>query len=109
MREKSINIQSTRTIDEFYTFIWNNGKAEAMKNYNDDLVMAFAIGLWVRDTALKLRQQSIDMTRNMLGSINRSESQNAPVYTAKNLNAQSSWEMPTGLKDNQKESLTWLL
>ena len=108
MREKSINIQSTRTIDELYTFIWNNGKAEAMRNYNDDLVMSFAIGLWVRDTALKLRQQSIDMTRNMLGNINRSEQQSAPLYTTKNANAQQTWEMPTGLKD-QKESLTWLL
>lgn len=108
MREKSINIQSTRIIDELYTFIWNNGKAEAMRNYNDDLVMSFAIGLWVRDTALKLRQQSMDMTRNMLGNINRSEQQSAPLYTTKNANAQQTWEMPTGLKD-QKESLTWLL
>jgi len=108
MREKSINIQSVRTIDELYTFIWHNGKAEAMRNYNDDLVMSFSIGLWVRDTALKLRQQSVDLTRNMLSNINRSEQQTAPLYTTKNANAQQSWEMPTGLKD-QKESLTWLL
>jgi hypothetical protein len=108
MREKAINVQSGRTIDELYTFIWNNGKAEAMKNYNDDLVMAFAIGLWVRDTALKLRQQTIDMSRNMLGSINRSESQTAPIYSSKQAAAQQSWEMQTGLKD-QKESLRWLL
>jgi hypothetical protein len=108
MREKAINVQSTRIVDELYTFIWNNGKAEAMRNYNDDLVMAFAIGLWVRDTALKLRQQSIDLTRNMLGSINRSENQSAPIYSSKQASAQQSWEMPTGLKD-QKESLTWLL
>jgi hypothetical protein len=108
MREKAINVQSTRIVDELYTFIWNNGKAEAMRNYNDDLVMAFAIGLWVRDTALKLRQQSIDLTRNMLGSINRSETQSAPIYSSKQAAAHQSWEMPTGLKD-QKESLTWLL
>lgn len=38
-----------------FTFIWNNGRAEAMRGYNDDLVMALAIGLWVRDTALRLR------------------------------------------------------
>ncbi len=108
MREKAINVQSTRTIDELYTFIWNNGKAEAMKNYNDDLVMAFAIGLWVRDTALKLRQQSIDLSRNMLGNINRSEQQSSPIYSTKQASAQQSWEMNTGLKD-QKESLRWLL
>jgi hypothetical protein len=108
MREKSINVQSVRTIDELYTFIWNNGKAEAMRNYNDDLVMSFAIGLWIRDTALKLRQQSIDLTRNMLGNINRTESQGSPVFTTKTAMAHQSWEMPTGA-NAQKESLTWLL
>jgi hypothetical protein len=109
MREKSINIQSTRTVDEMYTFIWNHGKAEAMKNYNDDLVMSFAIGLWVRDTALKLRQQSIDMNRNMIGSINKTQTEGGPIYTTKNSLGRQSWEMATGLKDHQKESITWLL
>ena len=70
--------------------------------------MAFAIGLWVRDTALKLRQQSIDLTKNMIGNINRSENQTSPVYNTKQSIAPQSWEMPTGI-NNQKESLTWLL
>lgn len=109
MREKSINIQSTRTIDELYTFIWNHGKAEAMKNYNDDLVMSFAIGLWVRDTALKLRQQAVDMSRNMIGSINKTQTEGGPIYTTKNALGRQSWEMTTGMKDHQKESITWLL
>ena len=108
MREKTINIQSTRTVDEMYTFIWNHGKAEAMKNYNDDLVMSFAIGLWVRDTALKLRQQSIDMNRNMIGSINKTQTEAGPIYTTKTALGRQSWEMNTGVKD-QKESITWLL
>jgi hypothetical protein len=37
VREKSITIRSVRTIDELFTFIWNNGRAEAMRGYNDDL------------------------------------------------------------------------
>ena len=107
-REKSITIQSVRSIDELYTFIWNNGKAEAMKNYNDDLVMSMAIGLWVRETALKLRQQSIDLTKNMITGIDKAQSDSKPVYSSKEAQGKLSWEMPTGLKD-QKESLTWLL
>ena len=35
----------------------------AMKGYNDDLVMSFSIGLWVRDNALRLRQEGIDLTK----------------------------------------------
>jgi hypothetical protein len=68
-REKSVIIRSTRLIDELFTFIFINGRAEAMKGYNDDLVMAFGIGLWVRDTALRLRQQGINLTKQTLGGI----------------------------------------
>ena len=34
VREKSIIIRSVRTIDELFTFIWMNGRAEAMRGYN---------------------------------------------------------------------------
>jgi hypothetical protein len=68
-REKNVVIRSTRLIDELFTFIFINGRAEAMKGYNDDLVMAFGIGLWVRDTALRLRQQGINLTKQALGGI----------------------------------------
>lgn len=111
MREKQVNIQSVRTIDEFYTFIWNNGRPEAMKNYNDDLVMSLGIGFWVRDTALKLRSQATELTKSMLSHINVSKSDGGPVYTTKDSTGKQSWEMPTGVAGtmNQKESLTWLL
>jgi hypothetical protein len=60
IRNKLITIYSSRTLNEFKTFIWNNGRPEAMRSYNDDLTMALAIGCWVRDTAFeagKLEQQ----------------------------------------------------
>jgi hypothetical protein len=63
MRETSITIRSSRTLAELETFIWKNGRAEALTGYNDDLVMALGIGLWVRDTALRLRQQGIELTK----------------------------------------------
>ena len=68
-REKSVTIRSHRLIDELFTFIFLNGRAEAMKGYNDDLVMSFSIGLWVRDTALRLRQQGINLTKTAIGGI----------------------------------------
>ena len=63
MRETSITIRSSRTLAELETFIRKNGRAEALSGYNDDLVMALGIGLWVRDTALRLRQQGIELTK----------------------------------------------
>ena len=68
-RDKSVTVRSTRLVDELFTFIWNGNRAEAMRGYNDDLVMSFSIGLWVRDTALRLRQEGIDLTKKALGGI----------------------------------------
>lgn len=69
MRGTSVTIRSARLVDELFTFIWNNMKAEAMSGYNDDLVMSFSIGLWVRDTALRLRQEGIDLTKRTIDGI----------------------------------------
>jgi len=59
IREKSCIIRSKRLLDELFVFIWKAGRPEAAQGYNDDLVMCFGQGLWVRDTALKLRQAGI--------------------------------------------------
>ena len=65
-RDESIIVRSSRLIDELFTFIYHNNRAEAMVGYNDDLVMSFAIGLWVRDTALRLRTEGIELTKKTL-------------------------------------------
>ena len=69
IRNKLITIYSSRTIDEFKTFIWNNNKAEAMRSYHDDLVMALAIACWVRDTALTVNQKDLEYKRAMVDSM----------------------------------------
>lgn len=110
-RERMVDIHSIRTITELKTFIWENGKAQAAQNYNDDLTMALCLGLWVRDTALRLRQDGIIFSKTMLDkiSIQRGD-QNVPLYTARTANAgQSQWQMKVGNKPDQIESLTWLL
>ena len=53
IRNKLITLYSSRTHNELKTFIWHNGRPEAMRSYNDDLTMALAIGCWVRDTAFE--------------------------------------------------------
>tara|TARA_R100000388_G_scaffold84913_1_gene63998 strand:- start:323 stop:937 length:615 start_codon:yes stop_codon:yes gene_type:complete len=99
-REKSVIVRSNRLIDELFVFIYNNNKAEAMQGYNDDLVMSFAICLWVRDTALRLRQEGIDLQKKTLGNI---ASQMLPQTPT---NENSSWEMDV---NGEKENLEWLL
>ena len=71
--DKGVTIQSKRLIEEMKTFIWRNGRPEAQSGYNDDLVMAFSMAMYVRDTALKFRQRGIDLTKQTLNnmSVNR--------------------------------------
>jgi hypothetical protein len=72
MRNKLIKINSNRLLTEMKTFIWHNGKAQAMRSYNDDLVMSFAIGCWVRDTVLVENQRAMEYSKQSLSAISTS-------------------------------------
>jgi predicted chitinase len=69
IRNKLITIYSSRTINEMKTFIWKNGKPQAMKGYHDDLIMALAIACWVRDTALQSSARDLNYSKAFLSSI----------------------------------------
>jgi hypothetical protein len=69
IRNKMIKIYSNRMVEELSTFIWNNGRPEAMKNRNDDLTMSLAIACWVRDTALTTSQRDVEYTKAMFNAI----------------------------------------
>ena len=101
-REESVVIRSNRLVDELLTFVYINNRAQAMNGYNDDLVMSFAIGLWVRDTALRLRTQGVELTKKTLSKMMDNEG----LYTNDDVNKNDSWEWETG---KEKESLDWLL
>jgi hypothetical protein len=112
IRMKEVVIRSTRLIDELFTFVWNNGRAEAARGYNDDLVMALGTMLWVRDTAMRLQQESMDLMKAALGGISRTQQSLAsvPVYQQKNLQSDP-WKMPMGLSGTSRmsEDLRWLI
>jgi hypothetical protein len=103
-REKAVIVRSTRLIDELFTFIYMNGRAEAMKGYNDDLVMAFSIGLWVRDTALRLRQEGIDLTKQAVSGITSNTSQG--IYGGGDTMDDNPWKMRVG--DGFEDLSQWL-
>ena len=113
MRQMAIEIRSKRTLAELETFIWKNGKPIAMEGYNDDLVMSLCIALWVRDTALRLRQEGVELTKLAVGGITSTKKDTTPVYKAHQQQAGfNSWKMNTGRQGFGKENQTdirWLL
>ena len=72
IRNKLINIHSSRVFHELKTFVWVNGKPQAMRSYNDDLVMSLAIACWVRDTALTENERDMAYKKAMLGGVFKS-------------------------------------
>ena len=87
------------------TFIWRNGRPEAQSGYNDDLVMAFGIAMYIRDTALKFRQRGIELTKQSLNNMSRGNTNYVAGYQ-NNPNFKNPYEIKT--KDG-KENIDWLL
>ena len=100
-REKTFIVRSTRLLDELAVFIWKGHRAEAQRGYNDDLVMSLAIGLWVRDTALKLRNDGIQLSKNAINHIVKTDG----LYTQNDVHKDWKWQEGS---DNG-EDLTWLI
>jgi hypothetical protein len=73
IRNKLIKVYSSRTINEMKTFIWRNGRPQAMKGYNDDLIMALAIACWVRDTAIQGSARDLNYQKAFLAAIKTSK------------------------------------
>ena len=100
-REKSPVIHSKRLLNELYVFMWTDGKAQAQRGYSDDLVMSWAMGLYIRDTALRMRQVGIEIMKRTLTNVHKS------VYKVQPKGSEQ-WQMGIG-KNGEIESLRWLL
>jgi len=72
VRNKLIKVKSKRLFNEMKTFVWHNGRPQAMKKHNDDLIMACAIGCWVKDTAYSINQRDLDYQKAFLSSVGTS-------------------------------------
>jgi hypothetical protein len=109
MRERACIIQSRRTLEELRTFIWKHGKAQASDGYNDDLVMSFGIGMFLRDTALRFGQSAMDLTRASLGGIGKVNylPSTAGSYNPSDYGATNPWSMTLGNGD--QEDINWLI
>lgn len=103
--DKSVIIQSKRLLEEMKVFIWKNGRPEAQNGYNDDLIMSFAIGMYVRDTALKFNQQGMDLTKAAINNMQKT-SYTPGGYTSNPNSPNVNWKMDVL---GNKEDIKWLL
>jgi hypothetical protein len=85
-------------------FVWKNGKPQSQTGYNDDTVLAACIGVWVRDTALQLRQMGIDLNKSMLNSFTKV----GGIYDTKPGFQTDPWRWKPDGKGGE-ESLEWLI
>ena len=73
IRNKEVTLHSKRLLEQLKVFIWKQTgttvKAEAMSGYNDDLVMAMGIALWIRDVALRLKSESDSLVKTLLTKV----------------------------------------
>jgi len=112
IHEKSVTIQSKRTIEELRTFVWKNGKAQAQDGYNDDLVMSLSICMFLRDTSLKYKQTGDALTVASLQNIGKSQMNLGPgsflgPYKGYSSPGSNPYNMDIG--NGMIEDLTWLL
>ena len=64
--------------------------------------MSFALTLWVRDTALRLRNEGIELTKRTLSGAS------SQMLPQKPSNENDSWNWDVG-PNGDKESLDWLI
>ena len=105
--DKGVTFYSKRLLSEMKTFIWRNGKPEAQRGYNDDLVMSFGTGMYMRDTAFRFKQHGVDLTKSMLNGISTNKTEYTGVYTNNNQN-DNPFKIPNPYSGGE-EDITWLL
>jgi hypothetical protein len=102
--DKSVVIQSKRLLEEMKVFIWKNGRAEAQSGYNDDLIMSFAIGMYLRDTSLRFKSQNLEMSRATLSNMSVNRTGFTGAYGS---NVPNPYSLKTGIGDD--EDISWLI
>jgi hypothetical protein len=102
-------LYSERTLNELYAFIYNGQKAEAMRGYNDDLVISLAIGLWIRDTALQLSKLKMQATKTNLDAFTVLRPEAINIYSGDYKPAHDQWNIPTGNPGEEEDISRWLL
>lgn len=95
-----LKIRSVRFISELETFVWVNGRPDHQSGFNDDIIFAAAVALWVLETEFKELEKAKAQTQNILSALGSGGKRNLreKVKTpASNLSK--------GIDDEEKERL----
>ena len=124
VRNNRIKTYSTRTYEELKTFVWKGKKAQAMKGYNDDLVMSLAIGCWLADNnSEQYNTSQIEYSNALLdgmkvNSTNLTNTNISPFYNSKEKSVnpfipvfmgEDKFTKKKSTKDNPLGDLNWLI
>jgi hypothetical protein len=105
IRDHSISVNSRRLVSEMSTFIWKNSKPQAQTGYHDDCVMSYAIGMFLRDSAIHYKNRGIDMQRALLNNISKGSG-----FAQNGVLNQNQFVNPYNMNVNgQQEDITWLI
>ena len=108
LRTHEFILHSKRTVAELETFIFHNGKPQAMDSYNDDLVMSLAIGMYVRATTLKFNSQNEDITKQLLSGLHFSSTPyEFGIYKTDDQKKEEQFSFDTG--NGHREDLRWMM
>ncbi len=72
LRNKQIEVFSSRLYDELKSFVMLNNKPQASRNCHDDLVMSLAIGLWLFDVSGVHSQFAVQLNKSMINAFGSS-------------------------------------
>ena len=108
IRNKLIKIYSSRLYNEMKTFIWHSGRPQAMKKYNDDLIMSCAIGCWGKDIAFTVNQRDLQYKKAFLNSMTKSDNiLNTAIKGMEGYKSKSTQELEK--KKKKQDKYIWLL
>lgn len=104
--EQACIFHSERLLTELNVFIWYKGKAQSQPGFNDDLVISWATGLFIRDTFSKLHHNSLQLTETLIDQIGSAVSSGIHERE-RNRIIQDNFTISDGKQGT--ESLDWLL
>ena len=101
-----IKINSVRFANEMKTFIWNHGRPQAQRRHHDDLIMACAIGCWIKDTVMTVNTKGVASSKAMVSCFRKS---NKVLDTTMDGMLRNKKQREYHNKKKQQDQFIWLL
>ena len=80
-----------------------------MRSYHDDLVMALAIGCWVRDTALEINKKDLEYKKAMVDAMKLNSRKIQTTIPGMEGHRQGVWNEKAKKEMNDHKNFIWLI